>query len=73
MRWRIRPFRVVELVAALLALAAAFGLDFTGEQQAAILGVVAVVFVGGEAAQRNTTPLARPRDKAGRPLRPARR
>lgn len=47
-------------VTALLALAAAFGLQLSDEQQAAILGVVAVVapLVVGFVARRYVTPVS---------------
>lgn len=68
---RRRPYRVVEFVTAVLGLLAAFGLELQPEQSAAVLAVVAFVVSAGEAAQTQTTSLADPHDRDGRPLTPA--
>lgn len=67
---RRRPHRAVAFVVALLGLATAFGLDFTDEQQAAIVAVVTILVGASEAAQTRTTPLADPHGRDGRPLAP---
>lgn len=66
---RLRPFRAVEILAALLGLAVAFGVDLDAGQQTALLGLVGTVIGAGEVAQTKATPLADPRDETGRPLR----
>ena len=60
-------------VVALLALLVAFGIDLTKEQQAAILGVVAVAapLIVAAVSRRKVTPLSDPKDEQGRELTPA--
>ena len=50
---------ITAAVSAVLALLVAFGIDLTGEQQTAILGVVAVAapLVVGVVARRKVTPV----------------
>jgi len=67
---RKRPFRVVEILTAVLGALAAFGLDLDPSQQAAILALVAAVLGAGEVAQTQTTPLADPHASDGKPLVP---
>lgn len=59
-------------VGAVIALLVAFGLKLTGEQTAAVLGVFAVLgpIVTAFATRTKVTPLADPRDNAGRALTP---
>lgn len=60
------------LVSAVMALLIAFGVDLTQEQQVAIYGVFAASIGLIAAWQRSqVTPVARPRDNAGRDLVPA--
>ena len=57
-------------VTAVIALVVAFGVDVTEDQQAAILGVVAVIAPAVVAlwSRRKVTPLADPKDTDGTPL-----
>lgn len=60
----------VAMVAAVIALAIGFGLPVTGEQQALIMSVVAIVapFIVPLFANSRVTPLAKPEDEDGSPL-----
>lgn len=64
---------VTAVVTSLLALVTSFGLDITDDQQAAILGFVAVAapIVLALAVRPRVTPTSAPRDDAGRVLVPA--
>lgn len=61
---RRRPVRVVE---AALALAAALGVGLTDSAEAQVVAIVVAVvgLIGGEAAQRHTTPTVDPRADNG--------
>lgn len=68
---RRRPHRLVELAAAVLGVATAFGLELDPGQRVAVLGMLATLVGGSEVAQTKTTPLARPRARDGSVLVPA--
>ena len=50
------PARAVALIQTLLALAVAFGIDLTGEQSAAVLGLAATVAALLEVVRAKVTP-----------------
>jgi hypothetical protein len=57
--WRREPARIVTFVQMVLVVAVSvFGVQLTGEQQTAILGLVmaAIVLLGGEVTRSQVTP-----------------
>lgn len=62
---RREPARIMGLLLAVLALAAAFGLSLTDEQTAAIVAVVGAVLAiaGAETTRSQVTPTRRNRDR----------
>lgn len=64
---------IIAVIEALIALLVAFGLDLTAEQVGAIMAFVAAVggLIGILIVRPRVTPVADPRDKAGRRLVPA--
>ena len=63
----------VSLVTAVIAVAVAFGLPLTDEQQKALIGLAGVLAPVAAAvwARGQVTPVADPRDEDGNPLRKA--
>lgn len=61
---------LTSLVGAIIALLVSFGVSLTGEQQAAIMGLVTIIspFVVALIGQHYTTTLADPKDEDGAPL-----
>lgn len=66
----VNPHRVVAVAVALVGVAAAFGFELTGEQQASLVALMVALVGGSELARTQTTPLSRPRDKRGVTLTP---
>lgn len=64
---RRRPVRVLE---ALIGLLASFGVALAPEQSAAIVALAALLVGASEVAQTQTTPVADPHGRDGRPLAP---
>lgn len=64
---------IIAVIEAAIALLVAFGLDLTKEQVGAIMAFVAAVggFMGTLIVRPRVTPVADPRDNAGRRLVPA--
>lgn len=61
---------ITSIVGAVIALLTAFGVSLTADQQAAILGFIAVLapWVVALVGHNTTTPLANPKDEDGHPL-----
>ena len=54
------PVRVYATLVSGMAVAISFGLDWSAEQQAAVLGFVAVVLGVGESVRANVSPVHKP-------------
>lgn len=65
---RTEPARVVAVLLALIGLGAAFGLNLTDDQVAAIVALVAAILalIGGETVRAQVTPTAKLRDAGTR-------
>lgn len=61
---------ITSVVGAIIALLISFGVNLTGEQQAAIMGLVTVAspWIVALVGRSTTTPLADPKDEDGVPL-----